>query len=716
MSGPEDDIPGGEPRIETPATTPPVPAPPPPVEDERTVFMPAAASIPPPAAPTPPQQVEAPPPPAPSVPPQTSFGTMAPRLEAGRIQVGDVLNHIFEVKRFIARGGMGEVFEGQNITSDERVAIKVMLPSLAADPNVVAMFRKEARTLTRLSHPALVQYRVLAQEPQLSVLYIVTEFVDGKNLSDVLADMPRDDASLVALTRRLASGLRVAHELGAVHRDISPDNVLLEGGRLEGAKVIDFGIAKDLDPSTATIVGDGFAGKLNYVAPEQLGDFNREVGPWSDVYSLALVILAVALGKNVDMGATLVDAVDKRRAGPDLSAAPNGIRPVLQAMLTPNPANRLRSMAEVVAALDVVPFATTGRAPSIPPAPVAPPQLKTVYAPAETVAPPPPPAPTPSEPREKTRPPTIPPVKIEPAAAKATSISAEPAKSSGLPKPALIGAIAAGVIALIAVVFFMFSGGTPAPKDGDIARTGAPKVAPAAAPEAATRTALATALPSMGCSWLDVREIKVEGSTVALALTGVAGSPAQAQGTIRAALAAAGVADPSIDFEEVAPIQPSACQVLDAYRAIKSKTPARLTVDQPKFEIASSTDAARAGQKFAVTVLHIAVGGEDSDLTIIGMESNGAISQLLPSRVAFLDYAAKLGSTGDVRNISVEATEPGWSGYMLLSGKGPFDANLVAPGLSARGGDWSAKLAAAAAAQGWQAEMVWFKIVDEKPD
>ena len=118
-----------------------------------------------------------------------TFTPMAPRTGGGvGIQVGDVLNHIFEVKRFIARGGMGEVFEGVNVNTDERVAIKVMLPALAADPNVQAMFRKEARTLTRLSHPALVQYRVLAQEPQLGVLYIVTEFIDGANLSDVLGD------------------------------------------------------------------------------------------------------------------------------------------------------------------------------------------------------------------------------------------------------------------------------------------------------------------------------------------------------------------------------------------------------------------------------------------------------------------------------------------------------------------------------------------------
>ena len=94
---------------------------------------------------------------------------------------------------------------------------------------------------------------------------------------------------------------------------------------------------------------DGFAGKLNYVAPEQLGAYAREVGPWTDVYSLGLTILAVAGGRDVDMGGTIVDAVDKRRAGPDLSPIPEQLRPLLERMVKPDPADRFRSMDEVVA-------------------------------------------------------------------------------------------------------------------------------------------------------------------------------------------------------------------------------------------------------------------------------------------------------------------------------------------------------------------------------
>ncbi|WP_157085368.1 serine/threonine-protein kinase, partial [Sphingomonas adhaesiva] len=307
-------------------------------EDEgRTIFVPAAGSgadAATDAAPTAsgwaaasPDAPATIPPPAGSVPPvpaTAAAGLDAPR----RLQPGDVLNHIFEVRRYITAGGMGEVWEGVNTHTDERVAIKVMLPQLAADPNVQAMFRKEARTLTRLSHPALVAYRVLAIEPSLGILYIVTEYVDGTNLQDVLGKVPRDADSLRVFMRRLAEGLRAAHALGAIHRDMSPDNVLLEGGRLDCARIIDFGIAKDLDPHKGTIVGDGFAGKLGYVAPEQLGDFGREVGPWTDVYGLALVVLAVAGARAPAMGVTLVEAVDKRRAGADLSAAPEALRPI----------------------------------------------------------------------------------------------------------------------------------------------------------------------------------------------------------------------------------------------------------------------------------------------------------------------------------------------------------------------------------------------------
>jgi serine/threonine protein kinase len=267
------------------------------------------------------------------------------------IEVGDVLNHMFEVKRFIKAGGMGQVFEGSNAVTGERVAIKALLPALAADPKVTQMFQREAMTLTRLSHEALVQYRAMAKEPALGVLYIVTEYVDGVDLGEALDQVDCDSGELERLLARLAAGLAAAHRLGAIHRDISPDNIMLPGGDLRQAKIIDFGIAKDLGGALPTLVGEGFAGKLSFVAPEQLGDHDGKVGSWTDVYSLALVILSVARGEKVDMAGSFADAIRKRREVPDLSAAPASLRPLLADMLRPDPADRVQTMDEVIARL-----------------------------------------------------------------------------------------------------------------------------------------------------------------------------------------------------------------------------------------------------------------------------------------------------------------------------------------------------------------------------
>lgn len=638
--------------------------------DPRTVFMPGQGSTPPTGVPAAPVPEAKPPSPTPPEAART-YMPMAPRTDGDRIQVGDVLNHIFEVKRFLARGGMGEVFEGINVSSDERVAIKVMLPALAADPNVQAMFRKEARTLTRLSHPALVQYRVLAQEPQLGVLYIVTEFIDGANLCDVLATLRPSGADLRLLARRLADGLRVAHSLGAIHRDISPDNVLLEGGRLEAAKVIDFGIAKDLDPSTKTIVGDGFAGKLNYVAPEQLGDFGRDVGPWSDVYSLGLVLLAVAQGRDVDMGATLVDAVDRRRAGPDLTAAPPEIRPVLERMLVANPAQRLRSMDEVISALDQA--GTIGAAP-----------------PAASSA-------------EKARP-------AQPKASRPPKDEAAAGETkSRMPL------IAGGVVALLVIAGgggYALLGHKSAPPPA--VTVAAP--ASAQSPVELARHAIDAALPGIKCSWLSVTRLADDGGGVALASAGVAQDPASAQGAISRALAGASVRASAIDFEQVGPVEAQICPALDALNSMRLPGGSSLAVEQPKFELTRTPD----GKMATDAIITVDIGAAGSGVAIYGIEPDGRIDSLTKSRVEFEQLAADPGNrfvkTGATTyRLSLHTDHKGLSGIIMLTGHEPFDAALWTLPPAQRGTDWADRLKQEAARGGWKAQMVWYRTVDEVP-
>ena len=132
-------------------------------------------------------------------PDQTVFQPAIQRQ--GGVQTGTLLNGIFEVRGLLARGGMGEVYEGVNVNTDERVAIKIILSHLASDPQVQALFKNEAQTLVRLSHQALVQYRVLGREPQLDVYYIVTEFIDGPVLSSVYTKLKPSVDDLKGLIR-----------------------------------------------------------------------------------------------------------------------------------------------------------------------------------------------------------------------------------------------------------------------------------------------------------------------------------------------------------------------------------------------------------------------------------------------------------------------------------------------------------------------------------
>ncbi len=571
----------------------------------------------------------------------------APRLG---IKPGDILNHIFEVKRFIARGGMGEVFEGANVITDERVAIKVVLPALAADPNVISLFHREARTLTHLHHEAVVQYRVLAQEPQLGVLYIVTEYIEGAPLSDVLGSLRPTLEQLVGLLRRLASGLRAAHALGAIHRDMSPDNVLLGNGQLERAKIIDFGIAKDLDPGTATIVGDGFAGKLGYVAPEQLGDFGRRLGPWTDVYSLGLVMLAVAAGRDAGMGGSLVDAVDKRRAGPDLSAAPPALREVLEHMTRADPDKRLASMDAVLAELDRATAPVPARA-------------------------------------------------------------ARPARPRWLVPAGALAAVLLVVAALLALTSRPHGSSSPSPPIASV-RPGDPV--------ASARNAINAALPSVACTWLGVGAIRRGPHGVAVGLTGVAGDPSAAQSEISRALQEQGIAHADLDFAEVAPITQPGCAVLDAYRQIRGSDTGRLSAPQRKFGMrVAPPGSAYAGELAAEAVIDIAPEA-GQDFTLIGLEPSGKLSPVFPSRAAFaIEVAhsvkgvplAALG--GDRYRLTLDLNHEGWSGLLLLTGKGPFEPAVVMPALGARGPDWRDKLVAAAAERGWHADMLWFKTVKD---
>ena len=665
--------------------------PPAPSQEQRTVFQPPSDGTPPPAAssdeqrtffqapasqPTPPVSGEeqrtvfqAPAEPEPPVKIDTNEPT------ARRIQVGDVLNHIFEVTRFIARGGMGEVFEGINVNTEERVAIKVILPHLAADPAVQAMFLKEARTLTKLNHSGLVQYRVLAQEPKLRALYIVTDYVDGTNLSDCLSQVDKSPNAVRGLLRRLAMALQNAHDLGAIHRDISPDNIMLEGGALAGAKIIDFGIAKDLDPGGQTVVGDGFAGKLGYVAPEQLGDFNRNVGPWTDIYSLALTMLALLRGQDVDMGATLVEAVDRRREGVDLSdVEDDGLRSVLTAMLRPDPTERPQSMNAVIDLLGPPSGETSFSAGA------------TGYAPAGSVGAPP------------------------EAGASGKGIGQFLA---GNPAVAIGGGLA--LLALVVLAFLFIPSGDGS-SDGTLAgEDGMPTgpVDPPDNPLEAAQAAVGQEFRTLPCSWLDIENVTADGTDISLQLRGVSGKSAEALDRIEKSLARIGLRAASIDFSDVSPIQANTCRPLEAFLDIRSEGVQRLDASQRKFEMnilpaSAGEDAGKLGGQAVITV---DLADLAENVTLIGIDETGEMTQFAPDKQVIVENAEAMGA--DSYRFTLNTTHSGWSGILMLIGQAPFPESLLTSSSANRPSDWPETFAKMAAAQGWKSEMVWYRTVDE---
>jgi serine/threonine-protein kinase len=264
-----------------------------------------------------------------------------------RLPPGTRLNGIYEIDQQIGAGGMGEIYRGHAIQTGDPIAIKMMLPELAENEAALALFRKEASALHYLQHEAIVRYYVFTVEPQLQRPYLAMEFVDGRSLSDILQSGPLTFEAARSLMQRLAVGLQAAHERGIIHRDVSPDNVLIPGGDVARAKIIDFGIARSTNLGQGTVIGSGFAGKHNYVSPEQLGLFGGNVTAKSDIYSLGLVLVEALTGRPIDMGGSQFDIVEKRRKVPDLGAIDMRFRPLLEKMLQPDPDRRPESMAAV---------------------------------------------------------------------------------------------------------------------------------------------------------------------------------------------------------------------------------------------------------------------------------------------------------------------------------------------------------------------------------
>lgn len=313
-----------------------------PDDDDRTRMAP----LPPQYAP-PPQPVQDPSVSDSALPTGWPGQSMLGPAHGGKLPIGTLINNNYRIEEVLKAGGMGEVYRGIEIGTGDPVAIKAILPEKAEDAEAGLLFKREAKTLRQLVDDTIVRYYNYVHDPALNRYFLVMEFIDGVPLKDHVAEEGALSlAETQTLLRRLAGGLSKAHAKKVIHRDLSPDNVMLPHRAVAEARLIDFGIAKSTMVTEGTMHGR-FAGKFKYVAPEQLGHYGGHIGPATDIYGLALLTCAAVIGRPLDMGSSIAEAVQSRQSIPDLYEVPQELRPLLSWMLEPDPAARPSSMAEV---------------------------------------------------------------------------------------------------------------------------------------------------------------------------------------------------------------------------------------------------------------------------------------------------------------------------------------------------------------------------------
>lgn len=271
---------------------------------------------------------------------------------------GDILANRYRIEEVIGKGGFGAVFRATQLNLGRSVALKVLLPTLVDSVGNIDRFRREAELAQQLEHPNTVRLYDFGQHE--GMLFLVFELLRGQALDAIIAQAgPSLPDRVARLASQVLKSLMEAHSRGIVHRDIKPSNIFVASfqGEPDFVKVLDFGIAKPVthrDKNTLTSDGQ-IIGTPSYMAPEQVtGD---KLGPWTDVYSLGLVMAEALTGQVVFTGATSMK-VCMDQASPDPVPLPAGVfqsalGEVVHRATQKVPANRYTSAEDMLAALEV---------------------------------------------------------------------------------------------------------------------------------------------------------------------------------------------------------------------------------------------------------------------------------------------------------------------------------------------------------------------------
>jgi serine/threonine protein kinase len=255
----------------------------------------------------------------------------------------------YQLIELLGRGGMGEVWRAHDTAIDRVVALKMLLPRYAEDPDFDKRFRREARIAARLDDPHVVPIHDVGEID--GRLYVTMRLIDGTDLDTLLRTAPLEPERAVGIIEQIASALHSAHRAGLVHRDVKPSNILLADN--DFAYLIDFGIARAADDTALTSEGSTI-GTWAYMAPErfQTGD----IEPSSDIYALACVLYQCLTGEPPFPGNTLEQVAvghmvaPPPRASETSNTVPRGLDRVIETGLAKQATDRYPTAIEMATA------------------------------------------------------------------------------------------------------------------------------------------------------------------------------------------------------------------------------------------------------------------------------------------------------------------------------------------------------------------------------
>jgi serine/threonine protein kinase len=300
---------------------------------------------------------------------RTTAAAALARVPFTRFAPGDVLAERYRVLRFIARGGMGEVYEAEDLILNTRLALKTLAATISDDPHAIRRLKQEVNLARRITHPNVCRiFDLGVHQPgdpgtMPGQLFLTMELVPGRSLGECLRKEGRlDPAKAIPIVESMVAALAAAHRAKVVHRDFKSDNVMLaaeqgsQQGDQEGGQprtvVMDFGLARAaVAADTSSVDGHSLIGTLPYMSPEQLA--GGSVGPATDIYALGVVLFEMLTGQLPFKDRGPIAAAWKRvvEPPPPLASLVEGLDPgwqqIVARCLERDPARRPSSVEEL---------------------------------------------------------------------------------------------------------------------------------------------------------------------------------------------------------------------------------------------------------------------------------------------------------------------------------------------------------------------------------